>query len=64
MEIIPAILVKKFTEIEEKIELIKGISDFVQLDICDGKFVKSTTWPYGKTDENFEKILHEEMGRY
>ncbi len=62
MEIIPAILPRDFKEIEDKIELIRGISDFVQIDICDGKFVKSTTWPYWKQDENFEKILREEMG--
>lgn len=62
MEIIPAILPKNFSEIEEKIELIKGIADFVQIDICDGKFVRSTTWPYWKEDENFTKILHEEIG--
>jgi ribulose-phosphate 3-epimerase len=62
MEIIPAILPKKFTEIEEKIELIKGISDFVQIDICDGKFVPSSTWPYWKADETFEAILREERG--
>ena len=34
----------------------------MQIDICDGKFVTSTTWPYKKPDENFEKILHEDMG--
>lgn len=62
MEIIPAILPKNFTEIEEKVDLIKDITDFVQIDICDGKFVKSTTWPYLKSDEDFEKILHEEKG--
>ena len=62
MEIIPAILPKNFREIEEKIELIVGISNIVQIDICDGKFVPSTTWPYWKPDENFEKILREERG--
>lgn len=62
MEIIPAILPKDFSEIEEKIELVKGITKIVQIDICDGKFVPSTTWPYKKPDENFEAILHEEKG--
>ncbi len=62
MEIIPAILPKNFREIEEKIELIVGIAPMVQIDICDGKFVPSTTWPYWKPDENFEKILREERG--
>jgi len=62
MEIIPAILPKNFREIEEKIELIVGLSPLVQVDICDGKFVPSTTWPYWKQDENFESILREERG--
>jgi ribulose-phosphate 3-epimerase len=62
MEIIPAILPRDFAEIEEKVELIKGLCPLVQIDICDGKFVTSTTWPYKKSDENFEKILHEDMG--
>lgn len=62
MEIIPAILPKNFRELEEKIGMIVGISDIVQVDICDGKFVPSTTWPYWKADENFEKILREERG--
>lgn len=66
MEIIPAILPKNFKEIEEKIELIIDIAKTVQIDICDGKFVPSTTWPYWKAnekpDENFEAILREERG--
>ena len=62
MEILPAILPRDFDEIEEKAELIKGVSHIVQIDICDGKFVGSTSWPHKKVDENFEKILHEEKG--
>jgi ribulose-phosphate 3-epimerase len=62
MEIIPAILPKTFREIEEKVPLIVGLSKIVQIDICDGKYVPSTTWPYWKQDENFEKVLREEIG--
>lgn len=62
MKIIPAILPKDFKEIEEKAALVKGLADIVQIDICDGKFVPSTTWPYRKDDDNFEKIVREEMG--
>ncbi|MES3031273.1 MAG: hypothetical protein V4697_02565 [Patescibacteria group bacterium] len=62
MEILPAILPKDFAEIEEKIELVRGLSKRVQVDVCDGKFVPSSTWPYKKHDENFEAILHEEKG--
>ncbi len=62
MEIIPAILPKNFKEIEEKTLLVVGLADLVQVDICDGKFVPSKTWPYKKRDENFEAIIHEERG--
>ena len=62
MEIIPAILPRTFSEIEDKIKSIKGFADLVQIDICDGKFVPNTTWPYIKIDQNFEAILHEERG--
>jgi ribulose-phosphate 3-epimerase len=66
MEIIPAILPKNFKEIEEGVELLNGISDVVQIDICDGKFVPSITWPYWKSEvkpeENFEAIVKEERG--
>ncbi len=62
MEIIPAILPRDFKEIEEKTALIKGLATMVQVDICDGKFVPSTTWPYKKRDESFEAIIHEDRG--
>jgi ribulose-phosphate 3-epimerase len=62
MEIIPAILPQNFNEIDEKTSLLVGLADVVQIDICDGKFVPSVTWPYKKRDENFEAILHEERG--
>jgi ribulose-phosphate 3-epimerase len=62
MEIIPAILPKDFNEIEEKTILIRGLAKIVQVDICDGKYVTSTTWPYKKADKNFEDILHEDRG--
>ncbi|MEI6397032.1 MAG: hypothetical protein WCO48_03110 [Candidatus Taylorbacteria bacterium] len=61
-EIIPAILPRDFAEITEKIDLIKGFVKTVQIDICDGHFVKSFTWPYKKHDDSFEKMLHEQEG--
>jgi len=51
-KIIPAILEEDFNEIKSKISLIKDQTDLVQLDICDGRFVKVKTWPF--TDLNGE----------
>jgi len=61
-EITPAILPRDFAEITEKIELIRGFTKAVQIDICDGHFVPSFTWPYKKHDDSYEKMLHEEEG--
>ena len=62
IEIIPAILPKDFAELEEKVEMVKGLVPLVQVDICDGKFVPSLTWPYKKTDTNFAAIIKEDRG--
>jgi ribulose-phosphate 3-epimerase len=61
-EIIPAILPQDFREVEDKMAQVKGIVSLVQIDVCDGKFVPSYTWPYKKHDENFDAILREERG--
>lgn len=61
MEIIPAILPKDFEEIEEKVSLVRGIAKTVQVDVCDGDFVPTVTWPFdGHYD--FAKLLSEEEG--
>jgi ribulose-phosphate 3-epimerase len=62
IEIIPAILPKDFAELSDKIELIKGFTKTVQIDVCDGQFVPNATWPYRKKDDNFDRILREEEG--
>jgi ribulose-phosphate 3-epimerase len=46
MEILLAIIPDKIGEIEKEIELVRGLTDWVQLDIMDGVFVPPITWPY------------------
>lgn len=43
IEILPAILEKSFSKIEKKIKQVENFVDFIQVDICDGKFVPSKT---------------------
>jgi ribulose-phosphate 3-epimerase len=62
VEIIPAILAKDFTEIQEDTEHVKGWVKTIQIDVCDGQFVPNPTWPYRKHDDTFEKISREEEG--
>ena len=65
IEIIPAILPKDYDDMKDKIALVRGIVPLAQIDICDGVFVPSKTWPFsgeGLHDFNFLKILNEEEG--
>ena len=45
-EIIPAILETTYTGFVNKLEQLVGFVDTVQLDICDGVFVPTVSWPY------------------
>ena len=72
IEIIPAILSKNYEDLKNKISLVRGFSPLVQIDICDGNFVPSITWPFfarGKDDfdnndldKHFLAILNEREG--
>jgi len=62
IEIIPAILPMTFEELEEGISLMRGFVKIVQIDVCDGQFVLNATWPYRKSDDNFAKLINEEIG--
>jgi ribulose-phosphate 3-epimerase len=44
MEIIPGILEKEWSEIERKINLVKGFTKAIHIDIIDGKFAPNTTF--------------------
>jgi ribulose-phosphate 3-epimerase len=62
-EIIPAILPKTFDELEEKLSSIRGFAEKIQIDICDGSFVSSKTWPFAHVpDDRFEAIVSQEEG--
>jgi ribulose-phosphate 3-epimerase len=61
-QIIPAIIAQNWHELEEKINMFKGISEMVHLDVMNGTFTKQTSWPYKKQDNYFEEIQKEERG--
>ncbi len=65
MEIVPAILTNTYEDLKNKISIIRGFTPLVQIDICDGKFVKSQTWPFisgNNLDKHFLAILDEREG--
>jgi ribulose-phosphate 3-epimerase len=64
-EIIPGILEKNLSEIKNKLTFLRGRVGCVQIDFCDGNFVRNQTWPFafgGFNDYDFRKIINEEEG--
>ena len=63
IEVIPAVLAKDYNDLRQKIANVVNVSHVVQIDICDGDFVPSTSWPMGYNDkESVALILNEEEG--
>lgn len=62
-EIIPAIIPESFDDLKDKMALVNGLIGIVQIDICDGKFVHSKSWPYiGDYDAMYGRIISEDEG--
>ena len=55
-----------FKEIQEKVALVAGRVPLVQLDVCDGRFVPSRSWPYRGADlhrdQHFANIVNQQEG--
>jgi ribulose-phosphate 3-epimerase len=63
IEVIPAILAKDINDLRQKIANVVNITHIVQIDICDGRFVESISWPMGRNDiESTSLILEEQEG--
>ena len=64
IDVIPAILTTSYEDLKNKVSLVRGIVPVVQVDICDGVFVKNKTWPFVSegSDFDFLRILNEEDG--
>jgi ribulose-phosphate 3-epimerase len=62
-EIIPAVLVENFNELREKLAPYVNVLTMVQIDVCDGNFVDSVSWPMHSEDESsITNIINEEEG--
>lgn len=62
IEVIPAIIIKNYKQLEDKVSLVKDFVDVVQVDIADGKFVHNTTWPYVGDEGELLSLVSEEQG--
>ncbi len=56
---------RNYEDLKNRVALVRGIVPLVQIDICDGVFVKNQTWPYDEKDNdtsNFNLIMEEKEG--
>ncbi|MFA6520621.1 MAG: hypothetical protein WCT44_03385 [Candidatus Paceibacterota bacterium] len=65
-EIIASVLpFRTYEELKNKIASLRGVVSTIQIDLCDGVYVPSQTWPFtsgGFDDYDFQKIMNEEQG--
>ncbi|TAL49195.1 hypothetical protein EPN83_01495 [Patescibacteria group bacterium] len=63
-EVIPAIIPRSLSDLEDKLSHIVGLVKFVQVDVLDGTLVPERSWPYLSTgvDPDFVRIIREEDG--
>ena len=63
VDVTPAILESDLDSLRGRLAQISGLAALVQIDVCDGKFVVSKTWPYIKGGmEEFARITAEDEG--
>ena len=58
-EIIPALMPKSADDLREKAGAVCGLFPLAQIDIMDGVFVPSKSWPYQHDDGLWKKLLTE-----
>jgi len=56
IKVAPAILEESMSVVKERIQSVSGLVPFVQVDICDGKFVPSTTIGAAADEAEFATI--------
>lgn len=64
IEIIPAIMPSSFLDLETKAGEVQTLVPLVQIDVMDGKFVKSKSWPYREAgnanEEHFQAMMSQD----
>jgi len=61
IEVVPAIIPENFKHLCGEVEKVVPFVSRVQVDVMDGKFAPTTTWPYNGRDElTFEKLVKKE----
>lgn len=61
IEVVPSIIPESLEELESELSLIKNKVSYVQIDISNGTFAPSKTWPF-QNGSDFRQLLSTEEG--
>lgn len=61
IQIIPTVMPEDYDDLVEKIGFVYHHVDSVQIDVMDGKFVPSISWPYSD-NSHFENMMKQDEG--
>ena len=69
VEIVPTVMPTSYKDFIKKIEKVAPFVDTIQIDVMDGKFVPSTSWPYefeadeeNNIDPDWNKYISQDEG--
>jgi len=63
IQVVPAIIPETREQLEEEIKKVSKFAHLIQIDISDGIFTPTKTWPYnGRDGDFFEKLKSQEVG--
>ena len=63
IQVVPAIIPHTKAQLEEEIRKVASFAKLVQVDISDGIFVPTKSWPYNGHDTDFfKKLKNQEVG--
>ncbi|GMU73898.1 MAG: ribulose-phosphate 3-epimerase [Candidatus Campbellbacteria bacterium] len=62
IEVVPAIIPDTYEDITAKAGLVRSSVSRVQLDVADGTYAPSKTWPYNGDDGHMQRLASEDEG--
>jgi ribulose-phosphate 3-epimerase len=62
-EVIPTIIPQDYADLAEKVGKVKAHVSRIQIDVMDGVYAPTTSWPYNGTDQDaFTRLVSQEEG--
>lgn len=61
-QIVPAVLAESYEDLSVTLARLRGVSGVAHIDVCDGRFVPSVSWPAGGDEGQWRRAVLQEEG--